>query len=162
MRTALLLILWAMLGLGAASALAQKWEDDLEHVDENRCGGSIGNTPFFTAYLEAGAIRTSPDLDLANRKLPKTLKEIAEVAFAKLESILGTREGWRLSSLQLFAAGQVFPVGDKPAFARKFYYIVGFTDGAYGGAAIPVTLDGRVGVVVTKKDEAKAPRLPFD
>ena len=160
MRKMLILTLGAGLAFGAASALAQKWDDDLQHVGQGMCGGSMGNKPFFSAYLEVGALRASPDFDLANPKLPKPLKAIADIAFAKLESILGTREGWRLHAIRVWPAAR--ELGAKPGFEKKAFYIVEFGDGMYGSASFPVTSDGRLGIVVTKKDEAQAPRLPFD
>ena len=96
--------------------------------------------------MPADTFRAAPPIDLTNPKLPKTLKEIADIAFAELEKIKGTRQGWRLTGITLLK------VTGRPEFKGRWCYIVHFTDGAWGSAAFPVTVDGRLGTLIDEKD----------
>lgn len=132
-------------------SVAQGTDQDQGLLDARFTGrGQIGNQkPFFVMAMPVATFRQAPALDLANPKLPKPLKEIVDVAFAQLEKSLGTRKGWTLGGVRMLKVTGI------PEFKGRWCYIVTFTDGAWGHAQFPVTVDGRLGTLL---DAKTAPR----
>lgn len=146
--------------LASPLAEAQQWATDEEMAGTGGSGGYVNGKSFFEeARMTVGMVRTSSSIDLANPKLPKPLAEIIELSFAQLEKFTGTREGWRVDAIDIHRPGK--RVGMDAEYKKKWYYLVSFTDGAYGHASFPVTVDGRMPPIKVKKDQVQKSPLPF-
>lgn len=130
--------------LSGAAAKAQQKGDWENTADLEFATGGDGAT--FTAYMPAGTLRKSPNLDWANPVLPKSLQEIVDTAFAELEKRAGKRPGWTCTDIVLIKPGFE---NNHPELAQKWLFEVDLR-GPYkdpGVLQLPVTLDGHPGVI---------------
>jgi hypothetical protein len=93
---------------------------------------------YFSA-MPWSVLNASPDFDPANRTLPKSIKDIIEVAFTQLEKITGSKKGCTVDGISLRCSLQN---------QKKWFYAVSFQAPSFEEMVIiTVTVDGRLGVV---------------
>jgi hypothetical protein len=97
----------------------------------------------YVTTIPSAVLNASPDFDLANRTLPKSIKEITTAAFNQLEKVTGSKNGWRVMAIDLRQSLHN---------EKKWYYAVSFDNapspqGVVYMIYIAVTVDGRLGVI---------------
>ncbi len=120
---------------------------------ETTCNGKR-----YISYMTATILRQSPTLDLGAAELPKSPEEIKQIGLAKVKEIAGSIEGWILLQIRITLPREDFVT---PDLHDRWCYFVEFANRSprpqQGSSLyVPVTVDGRVGVVKPKNEESKA------
>jgi hypothetical protein len=93
----------------------------------------------YVTTMPSAILNASPDFDMANPKLPKSIKEITTAAFNQLEKVTGSKKGWSVIDIRLYHSSQN---------EEKWFYAVAFnSEPPEGTINITVTIDGRSGVI---------------
>jgi hypothetical protein len=96
----------------------------------------------YVSSMPSETLNASPDFDTTNATLPKSIKEIVEIAHTQLEKVTGPKSGWTLESFTLHHSYQN---------EKKWFYALHFDSPVHGGnidnITILVTVDGHLGVI---------------
>ena len=124
---------FALLVVSAASHA--QWDDDTEYTGYSHYQGKK-----YASSMPAETLTASPDFDIANATLPKSIKDITEVARTQLEKVTGPKSGWKLSDINLHRSNRN---------EKKWFYAVNFSPPSMAGDNISIiaTVDGRLGVL---------------
>src|SRR5580693_1119606 len=82
--------------LMVSTASYAQWDDDSEFTAYSHYQGKK-----YTSSMPAETLKASPDFDIANATLPKSIKDIMEVARTQLEKVTGSKNDWKLTNLTL-------------------------------------------------------------
>jgi hypothetical protein len=113
----------------------------------NRAVDDDGETRFqsfyqgkrYTSMIPSKVLNASLDFDPANPTLPKSIKDIIEVAFTQLERVTGSKTGWNVHAIDLKQSWRN---------EKKWYYAVFFvTSSGTATFTTTVTVNGRLGIV---------------